>query len=85
MCSNFEKFWEIYPQPWDKQRAFYQFQKLNPDKRLFDKILTSLRRQIEIYNDRVAGGDWVPGWKYPANWLSQESWNQPLVVDEVYQ
>jgi len=53
MCNKFEKFWKNYPQPYGKHRAFHEFRKLNPNEQLFDKILTSLKEQIENYREAV--------------------------------
>ncbi|TAL58887.1 MAG: hypothetical protein EPN84_12200 [Legionella sp.] len=72
--SNFEKFWEIYPKPVDKPKAWDEFEKLNPDGVLFSKIMNVLKSQITSYDDLQKEGLWVPNWKYPANWLAQESW-----------
>lgn len=70
----FEKFWKSYPQKIDKNGAFYQFKQLNPDKKLFEDIMSGLERQIEVYEYRKSVGDWLPNWKYPRNWLVSERW-----------
>ncbi|HAU1554439.1 TPA: hypothetical protein JBI73_05980 [Legionella pneumophila] len=83
MCSKFEKFWKSYPHPVDREAAFYQFKELNPNDKLFEKIMTGLYEQIESYNLQVMIGEWVPKWKYPANWLAKKCWkSEPYVFEQ---
>ncbi|HHT9910530.1 TPA: hypothetical protein ACT9LC_001696 [Legionella pneumophila] len=83
VCSKFEKFWKSYPHPVDREAAFYQFKELNPNDKLFEKIMTGLYEQIESYNLQVMIGEWVPKWKYPANWLAKKCWQaDPYVFEQ---
>ncbi len=83
MCSKFEKFWKSYPHPVDREAAFYQFRELNPDDKLFEKMMTGLHGQIGSYNLLVMIGAWVPTWKYPANWLARKCWQtDPYVFEQ---
>lgn len=83
MCSKFEKFWKSYPHPVDREAAFYQFRELNPDDKLFEKMMTGLHGQIGSYNFLVMIGAWVPTWKYPANWLARKCWQtDPYVFEQ---
>lgn len=83
MCSKFEKFWKSYPHPVDREAAFYQFRELNPDDKLFEKIMTGLHGQIESYNLQVMLSEWVPKWKYPSNWLAKKCWQtDPYVFEQ---
>lgn len=82
MCRKFEKFWKSYPHPLDREAAFYQFRELNPDDKLFEKIMARLHGQIESYNFQVMMGVWVPTWKYPANWLARKCWQTNPYVFE---
>ncbi|ARM35411.1 hypothetical protein B0B39_10905 [Legionella longbeachae] len=82
VCSKFEKFWKSYPQPVDREAAFYQFRELNPDDKLFEKIMMGLHVQIESYNLLVMIGEWLPKWKYPANWLAKKCWQTDPYVFE---
>ncbi|HAT1978833.1 TPA: hypothetical protein KKX11_001064 [Legionella pneumophila] len=83
MCSKFEKFWKSYPHPVDREAAFYQFRELNPDDKLFEKIMARLHGQIESYNLQVMLSEWVPKWKYPANWLAKKCWQtDPYVFEQ---
>ncbi|WP_242602524.1 hypothetical protein [Legionella sainthelensi] len=82
VCSKFEKFWKSYPHPVDREAAFYQFRELNPDDKLFEKMMTGLHEQIESYNLLAMIGAWVPKWKYPANWLARKCWQADPYVFE---
>lgn len=78
--EQFETFWQSYPQPADKHKTWNAFLKVNPDKALFVKMMSALKQQITAHQQLQKQGEWVPNWKYPANWLAQESWNQVLTV-----
>lgn len=78
--EQFEKFWECYPQHADKLKSWNAFIKVNPDKVLFTKLMNNLKQQIATHQQLQQQGEWVPNWKYPANWLAQESWNQVIPV-----
>lgn len=78
--EQFEKFWESYPQPADKLKTWNVFLKVNPDKFLFAKMMNALKQQIASHQQLQKQGEWVPNWKYPANWLAQESWNHVVTV-----
>ncbi|KTC98226.1 hypothetical protein [Legionella erythra] len=78
LLSQFEQFWSLYPQQQNREKAWEAFQCLNPDETLCQKILHALKAQINHRNELTANGQWVPAWKYPANWLSQQGWNETL-------
>lgn len=78
--EQFEQFWESYPQPADKLKTWNAFLKVNPDKMLFAKMMNALKQQIANHQQLQKQGEWVPNWKYPANWLAQESWNHVVRV-----
>lgn len=79
----FEEFWRVYPNRRDQKKAWDAFQLLNPDSILINKIMTSLQKQIENRRQRQSTGAWVPNWKNPANWLTQQCWNDDLIQEEV--
>ncbi|HHT0594198.1 TPA: hypothetical protein ACTXXA_002549 [Legionella anisa] len=83
LYSKFEKFWKSYPQPFDKEAAFHQFRELNPDDKLFKEIMDGLHWQIQKYNHHVRSGEWVPKWKYPANWLAKKCWQPEMDMLEL--
>ncbi|MDF1756936.1 MAG: hypothetical protein P1U74_01365 [Legionellaceae bacterium] len=79
LYKNFEKFWDIYPNPKNKNSALNEFIKINPDETLFPKILSALTEQINHYQQQKLAGVWMPNWKHPANWLAKRCWE-----DEIY-
>lgn len=78
--QKFEKFWLIYPLRQNKQKAWEAFQKLNPDTDLFEQIISALQNQVTHYQQLEQSGHWVPHWKYPANWIEQQCWQEELIT-----
>jgi hypothetical protein len=78
LYKKFEKFWESYPQKKSKQKAWYAFKKLNPDDALFSKIITTLNDQLIASQQPQQSKHWTPPWKFPANWVEQECWNDEI-------
>ena len=74
LLSQFEKFWSCYPEKKSRQAAWEIFQGLNPTPALFNKIIQALHVQIKNREAMQVMGTWVPPWKYPANWLSKQGW-----------
>ncbi len=79
----FIKFWEKYPQQKSKPVAWAAFQSLNPDNALFSKIMAALEAQITHYNHMQQSGRWIAAWKNPANWLSQQCWEDEISMDNL--
>ncbi|HAT6958109.1 TPA: hypothetical protein JAN72_15320 [Legionella pneumophila] len=77
--QQFQKFWSLYPQKQDETRAFQEFFKLRPDDHLLSQILDALQAQIQNRQEMELAGEWVPKWKFPANWLTQQCWNDQLL------
>lgn len=77
--QQFQKFWSLYPQKQDETRAYQEFFKLRPDDTLFSQILDALQEQIQNRQEMELAGEWVPKWKFPANWLAQQCWNDALL------
>jgi len=82
LLSQFEQFWSSYPQKKSKEQAWQAFQRLNPDKALFNTIMQALAAQIQHREQQQLHGLWVPPWKYPANWLTNQCWNDELTMDQ---
>ncbi len=78
LLSQFERFWSCYPEKKSRQAAWEIFQQLKPDQALFNKILQALQMQIKNREAMQFMGDWVPPWKYPANWLSKQGWEDEI-------
>ena len=79
--QKFEKFWELYPLKKSKQKTWEQFQALQPTEELIPHIFTALEKQILAYNQQLTQCHWVPGWKFPANWLAQHCWEDEINTD----
>lgn len=77
--QQFQKFWSLYPQKQDESRAYQEFFKLRPDDDLFSQIIDALKAQIQNREEIEIAGEWVPKWKFPANWLAQKCWNDELL------
>ncbi|MFO8646103.1 hypothetical protein SC414_03675 [Legionella pneumophila] len=77
--QQFQKFWSLYPQKQDETRAFQEFFKLRPDDHLLSQMLDALQAQIQNRQEMELAGEWVPKWKFPANWLTQQCWNDELL------
>jgi hypothetical protein len=82
LLSQFEQFWALYPLKKSQQKAWEQFQALNPNQQLFSQIIKALQKQISFTNEIKGHGQWVAPWKYPANWLAGHCWNDELTMDE---
>jgi len=83
LLQKFEAFWESYPQKQGKQKASEAFKALNPDEALASKILNALRKQVSAINEQKAQGLWVPNWKHPANWLTQQCWDDEINTQQL--
>jgi len=73
--QNFISFWKIYPKKVGKKPAQKSFEKINPDKKLFEQIITALKTQKKTENWLKNGGQFIP---HPATWLNQERWNDEI-------
>jgi len=78
LLSRFEKFWSLYPEKKSRERAFDAFKQVNPDEHLLRTLLLALDQQVKARKAKEAHGEWVPPWKYPANWLAQKCWEDEI-------
>lgn len=69
--ANFEKFWSAYPKKTAKQQALKAFEKLNPDEKLLNTILSSLEQHKRSVQWTKENGQFIP---YPATWLNGRRW-----------
>ena len=81
LSGQFEKFWSLYPEKKSREQAWDVFQQLHPDEALCQEILKALSAQIKSRNEKKACGEWVPPWKYPANWLAKRSWGDEITME----
>ena len=78
LLRRFEHFWRMYPEKKSRDRAFEAFKQINPDEPLLRTMLQALDSQIKSRSAKLAHGNWVPPWKYPANWLAQKCWGDEV-------
>lgn len=81
LLQQFEKFWDLYPLKKSKHKAWEAFQVLNPANDLLMQIHSALQQQIQLYQQQQTQGQWVAAWKYPANWLAQQCWEDEIQYD----
>ncbi|WP_131774896.1 hypothetical protein [Legionella anisa] len=81
LLQRFEHFWRIYPEKKSRERAFELFQQINPDEHLLQTMLQALESQIKARKAKEAHGEWIPPWKFPANWLSQKCWEDEVKIE----
>ncbi|QIN32736.1 hypothetical protein [Legionella longbeachae] len=81
LLQRFDHFWRMYPEKKSRERAFELFQQINPDEHLLQTMLQALDSQIKSRKAKEAHGEWVPAWKFPANWLSQKCWEDEVQVE----
>ncbi|QDQ40247.1 hypothetical protein E3226_007480 [Legionella geestiana] len=81
LLSCFEQFWQAYPEKKSRPQALEAFRQLQPDAQLFAVIMQSLDAQIRHREVTRACGQWLPPWKYPANWLEKRCWEDELTME----
>ena len=81
--NKFEKFWESYPQKVNRGNAWLAFKKMNPSDELFEKMISDLQLQIQQRQADIDAGIWVPKWKYPENWLTQQCWLDEIEAAQI--
>ena len=69
--DNFNSFWAKYPKKTAKQAALKAWKKINPDKELFNQIISALELQKQSVQWQKDGGQFIP---YPVTWLNGERW-----------
>ncbi|MFO9347307.1 hypothetical protein [Legionella qingyii] len=81
LLRQFDHFWRMYPEKKSRERAFEIFQQINPDEHLLQTMLQALDSQIKARKAKEEHGEWVPAWKFPANWLSQKCWEDEIKIE----
>jgi hypothetical protein len=80
--SRFDIFYSEYPVKKSKAQARKVFAKLNPDDLLFQRIIRALKAQINNRAQAKAANVWMPEWKHPSTWLTQQCWEDDLTEIE---
>jgi len=73
--ESFEKFWQAYPKKVARKEALKSWQKLSPDQRLFDEIMSALEKHKSQDSWHKDNGRFIPN---PATWLNAERWTDVL-------
>lgn len=73
----FDQFWRQYPRKKNKGQAERVWEKLLPDKGLFEAIMAGLERARDSPDWRREGGRYVP---YPATWLNAKGWEDEYEI-----
>lgn len=78
VCDAFQKFWQLYPVKFSKQKAWEVFQALSVTEELFSEIMNGLTAQCIYRKEAMTHGAWMPQWKQATNWLMQRCWEDEL-------
>lgn len=73
----FSEFWSAYPNKVAKAAAEKAWNKINPDKPLFDEIMAGLDRARGSPSWTKDGGQFIP---HPATWLNGKRWTDAPVT-----
>lgn len=77
--KRFEEFWSLYPRKVGKLKAFQSFKRINPNKELFENMMTALRENIESNAQwKRDNGQYIP---HPTTWLNQGRWFDEIATD----
>ena len=77
-ATRFDEFWAMFPNKRDKQKAQEAFKRLNPDDRLFKKMMDGLKAEISYREKMDRSGEFVPCWKYGQGWINGKRWEDEL-------
>lgn len=69
--ENFTQFYAAYPKKKDKANALKAFKKLNPNKQLFDIMMSAIEKQKQSDDWKRENGKFIP---YPATWINGKRW-----------
>ena len=69
--ARFDRFWSAYPRKEAKPRAKAEFDRLDPDDGLLDRMISAVERWKRSAQWREDGGKYIP---HPATWIHQKRW-----------
>ncbi len=78
LTLGFDDFWRTYPKKKSKADAEKAFNKLNPNKGLFDTMMKALGKHKQTEDWQKEDGKYIP---YPATWLNKRRWEDELPED----
>ncbi len=74
--KRFAEFWSVYPKKKSKGSAEKAWNKIKPDKQLFEKIIKAVGDNIRLNTTwQKDNGQFIP---YPATWLNAKGWEDSL-------
>jgi len=78
-AQRFNEFWKAYPKKRAKGKAEKVWNKIKPDKNLFNKIMSSLEIAKKSEDWTKNNGQFIP---YPATWLNAKGWEDEYEKDK---
>lgn len=78
--ERFETFYKEYPKKVSKQKTLQWFLKHKPDEELFNKMMSSLKKQKQTQNWLKDNGQYIP---FPTTWLNGERWEDEVGVENI--
>lgn len=73
--QRFEEFWREYPKKMGNGAAEKAWMKIRPDKKLFEKIMSTLKAIKRSDQWRKDNGQYIP---YPSKWLNERRWEDEI-------
>lgn len=73
--QRFDEFWEEYPIKTGKGAAEKAWNKIKPDRTLFDSIMSALKAVKKSDQWREDNGRYIP---YPTKWLNERRWEDKI-------
>lgn len=77
IATDFEIFWNLYPNKKAKKKALDKWAKIAPDVDLVKKIITAVTTQAGSEQWIKDDGRFIP---HPTTWLNGERWNDELKI-----
>jgi uncharacterized protein YdaU (DUF1376 family) len=75
--ETWEAFWSVYPRKVGKKKAGEVLNRINPDAKLLQIIITAVKVQCKSEQWTKDAGQFIP---HPATWLNQERWEDATKV-----
>lgn len=69
--ARFDRFWDAYPRKEAKPRAKLEFDRIDPDDSLLDRMVSAVAKWKGSAQWKEDGGKFIP---HPATWLHQHRW-----------
>lgn len=73
--KEFEDFWKIYPKKVSKIEGWIEWEKINPDERVREKIMSGISEQLKLEDFVKENFRFVP---HASRWLKKRRWEDEL-------